>query len=192
MNDFRMTSLSEPIQWADLRKRLCLFICSRTPNGDDAEDILQEVLLRVHTHLDTVQDMHKLESWIYQIARNSVIDYYRARRVVEELPEDLPAEEDEIAESAAESLAPALRELVEALPEIYRDALMLTDYQGVTQADLARQLGVSQSTVKSRVQRGRQMVRDNLMNCCHFEFDRRGKVLDYYKNCCCCAAENCN
>jgi len=188
-----MTSLPEPIQWADLRKRLCLFICNRTPNGDDAEDILQEVLLRVHTHLDTVQDIHKLESWVYQIARNSVIDYYRARRVVEELPEDLPVEEDEIAESAAESLAPALREIVESLPEICRDALMLTDYQGIPQANLARQLGVSQSTVKSRVQRGRQMVRDNLMNCCHFEFDRRGKVLDYYKNCCCCCtSENCN
>jgi RNA polymerase sigma-70 factor, ECF subfamily len=191
MKNSDMLLSSAPIQWADLRKRLCLFICSRTPNGDDAEDILQEVLLRVHTHLDTVQDMHKVESWIYQIARNSIIDYYRSSRISEELPEDLAVAQEEVEESAAESLAPALHELVDSLPEIYRQALKLTDYQGVSQADLARKLGVSQSTIKSRVQRARQMVKDNLMTCCHFEFDRRGKVLDFYENCCACAAEKC-
>lgn len=181
-----MLQSTPPIEWANLRACLCRFICSRTPNGEDAEDILQEVLLRVHLHLDTVQDMHKLESWIYQIARNSIADYYRSSHPLEPLSEDLKEEIEEVENDASESLYTALNELVHSLPEIYRDALLLTDYDGLSQVELARRLNLSPSGAKSRVQRARQMVKDNLLACCHFEFDRRGKVLDYYSRCCIC------
>ncbi len=185
-----MTLISEPIEWADLRRRLCLFICSRTPNGDDAEDILQEVLLRVHTHYDTLRDMQKLESWIYQIARNSIIDHYRSNNPTVELSEELISSGDAEPESAAEELAPAIKEIIATLPEVYQQALLAVDYQGMSQAELARQLNVSLSTIKSRTQRARQMVRANLLACCHFEFDRYGKVLDYYHHCVCCCSQN--
>ncbi len=66
---------------------------------------------------------------------------------------------------------------------------MMTAYQGLSQKDLANRLGISYSGAKSRVQRARRMVRDMLMICCHFEFDRRGTVIDYYEHCCCCAEE---
>lgn len=174
--------------WNDLHVRLCRFICSRIPDGDDAEDILQDVFIRMHANLDRVREMDRLEAWVYQIARNSIIDYYRRRKQVVDLDE-YPVEDEHLEEDAGESLAPYLREVVQGLPEPYREALMLTEYQGLSQKDLAEKLGMSFSGAKSRVQRAREKVRDTLMNCFHVEFDVRGTVIDVSPRCCCCCAE---
>lgn len=182
-----MSEITIPVEWAALRKQLCLFICNRTPNGEDAEDILQEVLLRIHANYDSVRDLKKLESWMYQIARHSIIDYYRSSRPESELVEEiLVADEEDLPDSAAQDLAPAILQIIQTLPPVYRVALTRVDLEGGSQAEVAESLHVSLSTLKSRVQRGRQMIRANLLACCHFEFDRRGKVLDYYQHCACC------
>jgi RNA polymerase sigma-70 factor (ECF subfamily) len=66
----------------------------------------------------------------------------------------------------------------------------MVEFEGVSQTELADRLGISVSGAKSRVQRGRKMLRDILMKCCHFEFDRYGTIIDYYPHCCCCES-NC-
>lgn len=174
--------------WNQMHSRLCLFICRRIPDGDDAEDILQDVFVRIHTHLDSVQSLDRLESWIYQIARNCIADYYRSRRRLVELT-DIPVEHQFLPEDASERLAPDIRELVEDLPEPYRQALILTEYHGLSQREMADQLGISNSGAKSRVQRARQKIKDALLSCCHFELDERGTVLDFRERCCCCSNE---
>jgi RNA polymerase sigma-70 factor, ECF subfamily len=200
--------------WNQFHDQLCRFICSRIPEGEGtsatAEDILQDVFIRIHERLDTVREMDKLESWIYQIARNSIADYYRARRRLVPLNEfeetefpretEFPAEtvfseEENIrlvgfaGEDVRKTLLPDIREIVLALPEPYREALILTEYQGLTQKQMAERLGISLSGAKSRVQRARQKVKDILLACCHFEFDARGLVYDYRERCCCCCEE---
>ena len=82
--------------------------------------------------------------------------------------------------------------MIDEFPEPYRQALLLTDVQGLSQKQLAEQQGLSLSGAKSRVQRARDKLRDLLLQCCHFEFDRRGGIVDYYEHCCCCypAAKN--
>jgi len=189
--------------WNQFHVRLCQFICSRIPDGEEssatAEDILQDVFIRIHERLDTVREMEKLESWMYQIARNCISDYYRARRRLvplnefqkEENPQPDEYADDDISENGAtlKTLLPDIREIVMALPEPYREALILTEYQGLTQKEMAERLGISLSGAKSRVQRARQKVKDNLLTCCHFEFDARGLVYDYRPHCCCCEEE---
>ena len=173
--------------------RLRTFIRSRVSNDADADDILQEVFLRVHRHLCCSPDWERPEAWFYQIARNLIIDYYR-QHPWNELPDDLPLP-DENGSPAVEldsetQLALSLRETLDALPEPYRQALILTEYEGLNQKELAEKLGLSLSGAKSRVQRARQKLRDLLLECCHFELDRRGRVMDYYPRCCCCSAEH--
>lgn len=171
--------------WNQLHSRLLGFISSRLPDADDAEDILQDVFLRIHTNLETVRDLDRLESWVYQIARNSISDYYRRRRPVAPLVEF--AIEDEHPETdAAQELAPYLRAVVESLPEPYREALILTEYQGMSQKALAERLQISFSGAKSRVQRARQQVKQIMLACCHFEFDVRGVVCCFRQHCACC------
>lgn len=172
--------------WEAYSRQLLAFIRSRVSDEADAEDLLQEVFLRIHSHLCCLPELGKIKSWVYQITRNAIIDYYRRRRLYEELPETLADEAEEPEEGPAEALAPSLRQIVEELPTRYREALWLTEYEGLNQRELADKLGISVPGAKSRVQRARQMVRDLLLACCHFELDRRGQILDYYARCCCC------
>ncbi len=172
--------------WDQYSQRLKAFIRGRVENEADAEDILQEVFVRVHRHLCCQPEWDKPESWFYQIARNLIIDHYRRRRETAELPESLPAEPELPEEDPEAALALSLREMVDELPEAYRQALILTEYQGLSQKQLAESLGISLSGAKSRVQRARDKLRDMLLSCCHFEFDRRGRIVDYYARCCCC------
>jgi RNA polymerase sigma-70 factor (ECF subfamily) len=175
--------------WNQYRVRLYAFIRGRVSDDDAAQDILQQVFIRIHANMGALRDRGKLESWIYQIARHAIIDHYRSRRAVVELPESLPIQEESFESDVEAELALSLRDMVKALPEPYREALILTDYHGLSQKELADRLGISFSGAKSRVQRARQKVRDMFLSCCHIEFDRQGTVVDYYERCCCCSTE---
>ena len=172
--------------WDQYSEQLLAFIRSRVADEYASEDLLQEVFLRIHLNLCCLRDLSKLESWVYQITRNAIIDHYRSRIDTLELHENLPAESYFEEEDAESELAPSLKELIDELPEAYREALVLTEYQGLSQKELAQRVGISLPGAKSRVQRARQMIRDMLLNCCHFELDRRGRIIDYHALCCCC------
>lgn len=168
--------------------RLRQFIQNRVSDASAAEDILQDVFLKIHSRIETLHDETKLESWIFQITRNAVTDYYRTRRTAEQPSAAIEPYEMPLEESAMERLSPSVREIIDSLPPHYREALLLTEYQGLSQKELARRLGLSASGAKSRVQRAREMLRDLLMECCHFEFDRYGTVIDYHPIACRCCS----
>lgn len=180
--------MSEPLEqvWDQYAHRLRAFIRSRVADDAEADDILQEVFIRVHRHLCCQPDWNKPDSWFYQIARNLIIDHYRRRRDLADLTESLPANPDLPEADAETELALSLKEMIDELPEPYRQALILTEYQGLSQKQLAESQGISLSGAKSRVQRARDKLRDLLLQCCHFEIDRRGGIIDYYEHCCCC------
>src|SRR2546423_8933278 len=88
-------------------------------------------------------------------------------------------------------LIPGIKVMVDSLPADYREALYLTEYQGLTQRELAERLGLSFSGAKSRVQRAREKLKQMLLECCHFELDRRGHVIDYQPRCAYCSIGTC-
>jgi RNA polymerase sigma-70 factor (ECF subfamily) len=129
-----------------------------------------------------------MERWIYRVTRNLIIDHYRGRRPQEELGEDLaaPYGSAELEDDPRARLAFSLRETVDLLPEPYREAIMLTDYEGLGQAELAERAGISLAAAKSRVLRGREKLKALLLECCHFELDRLGGIIDYEGRCSAC------
>jgi RNA polymerase sigma-70 factor (ECF subfamily) len=173
--------------WDRYNRQLLAFIRSRVSDDAAAEDLLQEVFVRIHLNLCCLRDLSKLESWVYQITRNAITDHYRARKDLLEIPESLAIEDEYPIEDLEAEIASSLKDLVLELPPSYRDALLLTEYGGLSQKELAKKLGISFSGAKSRVQRARQMVRDMLLACCHFELDHWGRIIDYQERCCCCA-----
>ena len=178
--------------WNSFNKPLERFIRKRVSDERMAADLLQDVYLKIHTRIDTLHDGDRLQSWVYQIARNTVYDYYRSRKSNVELLETVPAAEtEEPADDVAARLAQSLRSMLTCLPEEYQEALRLSELEGITQQELATRTGLSLSGAKSRVQRGRKMLREMLLECCHFEFDRRGKVIDYHPHCECCSDSAC-
>jgi RNA polymerase sigma-70 factor (ECF subfamily) len=170
---------SEESLWRDHRERLVRFVVRRVEDPSTAEDIVHDVLVRAYQHRDTLRSERKFQQWLYQITRNAVIDHYRARRPADELPADLPAPGAEGGRGAREELAECLRPLVQSLPEPYRDAVVLSELRGLTQRETARQLGISLSGAKSRVQRARHMLHERLLACCRVELDGRGAIVDY-------------
>lgn len=174
--------------WEEFNTGLKQFISRRVPDETCVEDVLQEVFLKIHTRIDTLRDRERLPGWIYAIARNAIYDYYREQKIpVPDISTELP--EDPFDNVVAE-LTPCIQRMVESLPAEYREALLLTDYQGLSQRELAQRLGLSYSGAKSRVQRAREKVKQMLLDCCHFEFDRNGRVINYQPRCSCCAAVN--
>lgn len=165
--------------WQEYHKGLHSFIKSRVGDASIADDILQDVFLRIHSRIGTLKANHKMQHWIYQIARNAIIDHYRTHRTTEELPETLAALEPEPTDIARQEISSCLVPMIQELPDHYREALMLSEIKGWTQQTVATKQGVSLSGAKSRIQRGRTMVQDMLLECCRFEFDHRGRVIDY-------------
>ena len=167
--------------WDGFTAQLRRFISGRVRGEADVEDILQEVFIKIHRGLDRLDDTSKLHAWVYQITRNAIIDHYRGGGPGVEVPEELPDRiaEKEDSEGAEAEVATWLRPMAEDLPDKYREALILTDIEGLTQKELAERLDISISGAKSRVQRARERLKDVLLECCHLEVDRRGKVIDW-------------
>ena len=167
--------------WEQFSQRLKLFIARRVGSEHDAEDILQEVFAKIHSNLPNLKDQEKITAWVHQITRNTIINYYRrqgrAGIQTSEMPEDLP--EEVPVDDAVEDIASCLKHMIDDLPEKYRQAITLTEYDGLSQREISEQLGMSLSGAKSRVQRSRGKLKDMLLECCHFEFDRLGHIIDY-------------
>lgn len=180
-----MTITTENV-WREFSDRLRGFIGQRVSSPADADDLLADVFVKVHTRIDSLEDEARLAPWLYQITRNTLTDYYRRRPATGESLAGVEAAAAEDDYDAAAVISTSLRQLVDRLPEKYRDALVLTEFEGRSQVDMAAELGLSASGAKSRVQRARAMLRDELLACCHFEFDRRGHVIDYEPRPHCC------
>jgi RNA polymerase sigma-70 factor (ECF subfamily) len=176
--------------WQAFSQRLRAFILARVDNRQDAEDILQEVYLKLHTNIGNLRDEQRLQSWLYRIASNAIVDFYRSRKPMIALQDVSPGvlvqETQDGENEASQEIAAGLKEMIAELPQKYRQALLLTEFEGLKQVELAERLDLSPSGARSRVQRGREMLRQALLDCCHFEFDQRGKLIAYAPNPACC------
>ncbi len=180
-----MTTMTEEL-WQGMHDGLRAFIAKRVSDQSHAEDVLQDVFVRVHRQLESVNDPRRIVSWIYQITRNAIIDYYRKPGRRYEIPAGLSVDieafggepQEESGDSGLE-LAGCLRPMIERLSQDYRDAIMLVEIEGLTQQAAAEQMGLSLSGMKSRVQRGRKQLKQMLDDCCLIDLDRRGGVIEY-------------
>src|SRR5258708_16546049 len=132
--------------WEKFKQRIKQFILKRITDEHNAEDILQEVFLKIHARIDTLRDEEKLQSWMYQIARNVIADYYRQHKATVALSEALLLPEEPVVDDdVVKDLLPGVRRMVDSLPDEYRQALLLTEYEGLTQREVAEWLGLSLS-----------------------------------------------
>ena len=168
--------------WTELGRRLRAYVGKRVNDPHAADDITQDVMLKVQSQLDALPPGDKLAPWVFRIARNAVIDHYRAQSM--RAPAE-PADAAQLQDDAAEErdslreLTPCLLRMVRQLPEPYREAMRLADFEGVDQNDIALKMGISLSGAKSRVQRARRQLREMIHDCCRIERDARGNVMDF-------------
>lgn len=152
---------------ADLKQ----FIISKVKDSSVADDILQNSFIKIHTKLHTLKDLNKLKSWIFSIARNSIIDYFKSNKLVFDLPQ---LETDFELEDQNHTEKDCLHGILKNLPKKYRNPIFLSDIKGLKQQEVAKELNLPLSTVKSQIQRGRKLIAQGFMNCCGFKINDKG------------------
>ncbi len=194
---YRMISADMRCAYRELEARLRPFVARRVSAPSEVDDVMQDVFLRMQRSLAKLRDEERFGPWVYQIARSAIAEQRRTRAryplaapaQVEESAEATEAGDDGAVERAVASyMAP----FVAMLPTPYREALTLTELEGVTQKEASELMGVSISGMKSRVQRGREKLRGLLESCCEIALDARGRVIGCEPrangqpaNCCC-------
>jgi RNA polymerase sigma-70 factor (ECF subfamily) len=172
--------------WQILSQQLRPFIARRVSAAADVDDVLQDVFLRMHRSLPSLRDGERFGPWAYQVTRSAIADHHRSAARQERLedaaglaaPSSPASSSDAEPEGAAErELAAYMAPLVAMLPSPYREALVLTELEGMTQKAAAELLGISLSGMKTRVQRGRVRLRALLESCCEIALDARGRVI---------------
>ncbi|MGP7816586.1 RNA polymerase sigma factor SigZ [Niallia sp. 01092] len=166
--------------WSEYQEPIKRFVAKRTDNHDDVEDIVQNVFMKINGHLSDLRDEKKMQPWIYQIARNSIADYYRRGKKSEEFTDHLKIIDENEEEDYSKEVISCFKDVIQQLPEKYREALELSEFKGMSQKQLSQHLGISYSGAKSRVQRGREMLKNSLQGCCHIESDKYGNIVDFY------------
>jgi RNA polymerase sigma-70 factor (ECF subfamily) len=164
--------------YADFSGKIRAHLAGKVKRKEDIDDLTQEIFIKIHTSLASLKDEKKLAPWIYSIVRNSVNDYYRKRGEASVgLSEDMPYTDAGADGQDKSGLLHCLNVFIDRLPRKYREPLVLSEIDGVKQKDIAKRMGLSYSGLKSRVQRGREMIKDMFIECCGLPYSEDGKLI---------------
>ena len=164
--------------WTDLYQELKKFISGKVKDIDATEDILQNVFLKIQLNIHTLTDCTKLTAWVYQITRNTIADHYRKTNLEVQLDGfDLAEQDNE--EPLYHSLSNCINQKINKLSDKYKQAILLTYLNAYSQLELAEKLNISYSGAKTRVQRGREKLKDLILDCPNVETDNKGNLIGY-------------
>ena len=166
--------------WRQFHNPIKSYVAKRVRDVASVDDIVQNVFLKIYLHIDELKDRKKFQSWVFQITRHAIIDHCRKVRPTDSLPDELLFDNAADDNCLTQELSRCLRGMIEQLPHKYREALELVELGGMSQKQLSEELGISFSGAKSRVQRGREKLKELITACCHVELDNYGNVLDYH------------
>ncbi|QTE23778.1 sigma-70 family RNA polymerase sigma factor [Polaribacter cellanae] len=152
------------------------FIISKVKNNTIADDLLQDTFLKIHTKLHTLKEDRKLKSWCFSIARNSILNYWRANNKTVEIASFESETTSEI-NTNKHTEEDCLRKILGNLPKKYRTPLFLSDIKGLKQQEVADQLNQTLSTTKSQIQRARKLIAQGFMDCCGFVMNEDGNLV---------------
>ena len=169
--------------WREYKVALKRFIHTKVANDADVEDLLQEVLIKTYNNLGTLKKQASIKSWLFQITNHVIIDFYRKSGKSRALAvEDTWYREqpDEVRNALSDCISP----FIKGLPKEQADLLTAIDLENRSQKAYAAELGISYSTLKSRVQASRKKLKETFDDCCHFQLDKGGTVFDYEHKLC--------
>lgn len=162
--------------WADYRNQVHHFLLSRLDSPADVEDILQTVMLKSYQHLGDVREDAQLKQWLFSIAHNALMDHFRTvKRDAELSAESLWYESEDASEW--EDLNKCLLPFLQQLPDEQAHLIRTLDLEGNSQKQMAQELDIPYSTLKSRLHSSRQTLKEVFDSCCQHEIDETGHLI---------------
>ena len=173
-----------PALWQEHKNELRNFILKRVKDQDLTNDILQDVLMKVYKFCISKSGVRNIRSWLFQIAQNTITDYYRKQSKFSDL-DNLTEIENEDQNLAFSEATNYILPMLDFLPKKYAVPLKLADINTMKQADIAKKLNLGLPAIKSRIQRARLLLKAEFITCCHFETDTQGNLISFeIKNSC--------
>jgi RNA polymerase sigma-70 factor, ECF subfamily len=160
--------------WTTTQDKLRNFVFRYTHDKAVADDIVQDVFLKVHSKIGQVRESDKLVGWIFQVTRHTITDYFRQKSKTIDV-KDIDWDSDQV--SLNDCVSSCLSDMLTTLPAKYREALELIELKNLSQLELANVLSISYSGAKSRVQRARQMLKEKMDESYNIQLDKYGNVL---------------
>lgn len=160
--------------WNQHEAELRGYLTRRLGDPRQAEDLLQDTFVKALGLGSAFCTLNNARAWLFQVARNQLIDHLRRQRPTVALDTNIAEQEPAIA--AVETLAACLPRALSALDEQDREVISACDLEGMSQLDYARQQGIGLPGAKSRVQRARRRLRKQLQTACRVRFDDDGRV----------------
>ena len=166
------------IVWQEYISKLNGFILNRVKNKDDAEDILQDTLTKAIGKIGTLKNCDKLNSWLFQIARNTIIDHYRkkSKYKLDEINDDLIGELTE--DNELKKFSSCIIPFINTLSSNYKDIIYMNEIENLSYKEISEKLNISMSALKSRVIRGRKLLKESFQNCCKVETNSYGTIVE--------------
>lgn len=164
---------------ADLGEQLTAYLTRMTGNGADADDLLQETLIRIARALPTFEGRSSPKNWAYKIATNVAIDFLRKTKkgsFTELVESEARSNGDEEDRLVLDEMNDCVREVIDGLPPDYRAALILFNLQGRSVAETAQILDISISAAKVRIHRAKARLKEELSRECVFYTSDAGNV----------------
>ena len=171
--------------YAEHHARILRYL-TRMVGAQDAEDLAQEVFIRAAKAYDDFRHEAKIETWLYRIATHVAVD--RLRGTASRRETLLGQELDEVAADGQESVSSleektlrraaneCIRNVIYGLPENYRTPLILSELEGFTNREIAEIMDVSLDTVKIRLHRAKEQLKQALLDACQFSRDERNEL----------------
>ena len=140
--------------YAAFHQELLGYLKSKVRSREDAEDILQNVFVKISSSINQLNDEVKVKNWIFTITKNAIIDYYRGNAskkkaaIVEEIDENIIDNADP---DPTKGLDQCMNTMIGLLPDEYRDIIMDSEIKGIKQKELADHYGMAYPSMRSRV-----------------------------------------
>jgi len=164
--------------YAQFRKPLLYFITSKVRDKNIAEDLLQEVFIKAYNNFSSLKEKDKVQSWLYKIATNIVIDYVRKKQVpnIENTQMHL---EEELQESILNELSCCLKTCINTLPNTQKNVLEAVYFNEMTLVEYSNTNNLNLSTVKSHAKRAKHKIKDIFNKFCTFQNNHMQEIVDY-------------
>lgn len=171
-------------EWLKYKEQLKRYVARYVEDTHAAEDILQDVYIKASQSFHQLKSQASVKSWLYRITHNLIMDFYRGQQAYVELSDEVAEDQMPDEEANLQAIGQCLHPMLQYMPEKYRLPLVLADIDGLPQQVVADQLALSLSSTKSRIQRGRKLFKEMLIDYCNIEAGREG-IIDFYpkQNC---------
>lgn len=179
--------------WREYQQKVKQFAINQKVQPEDANDIAQEVYLRLHKFCINRTGIKNMGAWLNRVTNNVVADYYRKKNklvltedtILWDKPEEL---ELVLEEKAARYIQP----LLNYLPANYSEALRMEMLSGLKQDEIAGKLNIGHGTLRTRLTRAKKMLKEKIMECAELETDSAGRISDFIIKSSCNSPQNFN